>query len=70
MDYIKVKQGIKSSVIYMINHQCFEKLAMNSNSIKSESVRMHFIKIRESLIKNEQIKILNYDKTIYKNSIN
>lgn len=39
----------------MINYQCFEKIAMSSDSIKSESVRMYFIKLREFLVENQQL---------------
>ena len=44
VDFIKIQSGKTSSVTYMINYQCFEKLAMSGDSPKSESVRMYFIK--------------------------
>ena len=55
VDFIKVKTEKTSSVSYMINYQCFEKLAMSGDSAKSEAVRMYFIKLREFLIENQQL---------------
>ena len=55
VDFIKIKSGKTSSITYMINYQCFEKLAMNGDSAKSESVRMYFIKLREFLVENQQL---------------
>jgi phage anti-repressor protein len=55
VDFIKIKSGKTSSVTYMINYQCFEKLAMSGDSTKSESVRMYFIKLREFLVENQQL---------------
>ena len=52
IDYIKLKTEKTSSVIYMLNQQCFEKLAMSGDSKKSESVRMYFIKLREFLVEH------------------
>jgi len=55
IDFIKMKAGKTSSVTYMINYQCFEKLAMSGDSPKSEAVRMYFIKLREFLVENQQL---------------
>lgn len=55
VDFIKIQSGKTSSVTYMINYQCFEKLAMSGDSAKSESVRMYFIKLREFLVENQQL---------------
>ncbi len=55
VDFIKIKTGNTSSVTYMINYQCFEKLVMSSDSVKSESVRMYFIKLREFLVENQHL---------------
>ena len=55
VDYMKIKSGKTSSITYMINYQCFEKLAMSGDSDKSESIRMYFIKIREFLVENQQL---------------
>ena len=55
VDFIKIKSGKTSSVSYMINYQCFEKLAMTGDSKKSESIRMYFIKLREFLVNNQQL---------------
>jgi phage anti-repressor protein len=55
VDFIKIQTGITSSITYMLNYQCFEKLAMSSDSMKSESVRMYFIKLREFLVENQQL---------------
>ena len=55
VDYIKIKTKKTSSVIYMLNYQCFEKLAMSGDSEKSESVRMYFIKLREFLVEHQEL---------------
>jgi hypothetical protein len=55
LDYIKIKTGIKNNIIYMLNYQCFERLAMNGNSKKSDTVRTYFIKLREFIFKNQKI---------------
>ena len=52
VDFIKIQSGETSSIIYMINYKCFEKLVMNSDSPKSEEVRIHFIKLKDFLVKN------------------
>jgi phage anti-repressor protein len=54
-DYIKIKTNKTSSVTYMINYQCFERLAMGGDSEKSEVVRMYFIKLREFLTENQHL---------------
>lgn len=55
VDYIKIKNSKTSSVIYMINYQCFERLAMSGNSVNSETVRNYFIKLREFLTDNQKL---------------
>lgn len=55
VDYIRVKTGIKNNIIYMLNYQCFERLAMSSDTFKSETVRSYFIKLREFLYRNQQV---------------
>lgn len=55
IDFIKIHSNKTSSITYMINYQCFEKLAMSGDSAKSESVRMYFIKLREFLVENQQL---------------
>ena len=59
IDFIKVNTGVTSGVTYMVNYQCFEKLAMSGDSAKSELVRMYFIKLHEFLFKNQKINKLN-----------
>jgi phage anti-repressor protein len=54
-DYIKIKTNKTSSITYMINYQCFERLAMGGDSEKSEVVRMYFIKLREFLTENQHL---------------
>ena len=47
VDFIKVKSNkYKTSKTYMLNYNCFERISMNSDSKKSESIRMYFVKIR------------------------
>jgi hypothetical protein len=39
----------------MINYACFEKLAMSGDSVKSESIRMYFTKLREFITNNQHL---------------
>ena len=55
VDYIKIKIGKTDGLTYMVNYQCFERLAMGGNSEKSESVRMYFIKLREFITENQKL---------------
>ncbi len=55
VDYIKIKNPKTSSVTYMLNYQCFERLAMSGDSVKSESVRNYFVKLREFLTDNQKV---------------
>ena len=55
VDFIKIHSGKTSSITYMINYQCFEKIAMSSDSLKSESIRMYFIKLREFILDNQKL---------------
>jgi phage anti-repressor protein len=55
VDYIKIKKSKTSSVTYMLNYQCFERLAMSGDSKKSESVRNYFVKLREFLTENQKL---------------
>lgn len=53
VDFIKIKGPITSTIIYQLNYQCFERLAMSGDSNKSEQVRSYFIKLREFLVDNQ-----------------
>lgn len=55
VDYIKIKTGKTSSTTYMLNYQCFEKLAMSGDSANSETVRLYFIKLREFISTNQHL---------------
>ena len=55
VDFIKIKTGNKSEVIYMLNYACFEKIAMSGDSPKSEAVRMYFIKLRQFIVENQKL---------------
>ena len=55
VDFIKMKSGKTTSVVYMINYQCFEKLAMSGETDESETVRMYFIKLREFIVENQKM---------------
>jgi phage anti-repressor protein len=47
VDFIKVKsKKYNTSKTYLLNYNCFERITMNSDSKKSESIRMYFVKIR------------------------
>ena len=54
VDYVKVRTGVTTSVTYMLNYQCFEKLAITGDSSKSEEVRKNFFKLREFLVENQK----------------
>lgn len=55
VDYVKIKTGSTSSVTYMLNYQCFERLAMSGDSEQSETIRNYFVKLREFLTDNQQL---------------
>ena len=55
VDYIRIKTGNTSGVIFMLNYQCFEKLAMSGDSANSETVRMYFVKLREFITENQHL---------------
>jgi hypothetical protein len=55
VDFIKVKTGITSGFNYMCNYQCFEKVALLSDSAKSEEIRMYFVKITQFIIENQKL---------------
>ena len=53
VDYIKEKTGSTSGITYMVNYECFERLAMSSDSEKSEVVRLYFSKLRKFISENQ-----------------
>ena len=55
VDYIRIKTGTTSGVTFMLNYQCFEKLAMSGDSKNSETVRMYFVKLREFITENQHL---------------
>ena len=55
VDYIKIKTGNTNGLIYMLNYQCFEKIAMSGDSVNSETVRMYFVKLREFITDNQHL---------------
>lgn len=55
VDYIRVKNNDVYKITYMLNYQCFEKLAMSGDSTNSETVRMYFIKLREFITNNQHL---------------
>lgn len=67
IDYIKIKSGNTTGLTYMLNYQCFERLAMNGDSEKSESVRLYFSKLREFITENHK---LIYQAIENKNDLN
>ena len=62
VDFIKVKNQKTSSVTYMLNYQCFERLAMSGDSKKSEAVRNYFVKLREFLTDNHKLILQSLSK--------
>jgi len=65
-DFIKVKTGKTSGVTYMLNYQCFERLAMSGDSDQSEVVRNYFVKLREFMTDNQK---LIYQAMIHKDDL-
>lgn len=55
VDFVRVKNKVTSSVTYMLNYSCFERLAMSGKNKQSETVRMYFVKLREFLVENQNI---------------
>lgn len=55
VDYIKIKTGKTSEITFMLNYQCFEKLAMSGDSKNSEIIRMYFVKLREFITENQHL---------------
>lgn len=56
IDYIKTKSNTSNAgKTYMINYQCFERLAMTGDSEQSEVVRLYFMKLREFITENQQV---------------
>ena len=55
VDFIKIKTGIGAEITYMLNYQCFEKLAMSGDSAESETIRMYFVKLREFITDNQHL---------------
>ena len=55
VDFMKIKSGKTTGVTYMINYQCFEKIAMSGETQQSETVRLYFIKLREFLVENQKM---------------
>jgi hypothetical protein len=54
VDYVRIKSN-ENKIIYMINYQCFERLAMSGDSEQSETIRMYFVKLREFITENQHL---------------
>jgi len=54
VDYVRIKSD-ENKIIYMINYQCFERLAMSGDSEQSETIRMYFVKLREFITENQHL---------------
>ena len=68
VDYIKIKStNANASITYMLNYQCFEKLAMSGDSSKSELVREYFTKLRDFMYEHQE---LIYQAITNKNDLN
>jgi len=55
VDFIRIKINKTSGIIYMVNYQCFERLAIDGDSKQSEVVKSYLIKLREFFIKKLQL---------------
>ena len=68
VDFIKIKSNkSNASITYMLNYQCFEKLAMSGDSSKSDVVREYFIKLRDFMYEHQE---LIYQSITNKNDLN
>lgn len=54
IDYVIIKLN-DNKVKYYTNYQCFERLAMSSQSEKSDSIRIYFSKIREFITNYQEL---------------
>jgi hypothetical protein len=54
-DYIKIRTGITTQVIYYLNYPCFEKIAMGCDSIMSFRIKEYFIELRKFIMRYEKI---------------
>jgi len=56
LDYIKVHNSNGTTgVTYMVNYECFERLAMMGKTEQAEAVRQYFIKLRIFLTENQHL---------------
>jgi phage anti-repressor protein len=56
LDYVRVKNDTSSAgVTYMVNYECFERLAMMGKTEQAEVVRQYFIKLRRFLTDNQHL---------------
>ena len=56
LDYVKVTNGNGTTgVTYMVNYECFERLAMMGKTIQAEIIRQYFIKLRRFLTDNQHL---------------
>jgi phage anti-repressor protein len=55
VDYIKIKAINTNNITYVLNYPCFEKIAMESDSPKSETIKLYFIKLRQFLTDNHEL---------------
>jgi len=62
VDFIKMKHQKTSSVTYMLNCQCFGKLAFSSDTKNSKAVRTYFIKLREFLADKYKFSLYQNDQ--------
>lgn len=54
IDYIKKQTGKTKGVKYLVNYDCFERLAMGSDSEQGEVVRLYFSKLRKFITENQE----------------
>lgn len=53
-DYVKIKTKNTSGITYMLNYQCFERIAMSGYTKEAEAVRNYFVKLRMFLVENQK----------------
>jgi hypothetical protein len=56
VDFVKIKaKDSNAGVTYMVNYNCFERLAMMGDSEGSEVIRLYFSKLRQFITENQQL---------------
>ena len=56
VDFIRARKSLSSrEIFYKLSYSCFERLAMNGDTEKAETVRLYFSKIRQFLTNHADV---------------